>query len=544
LSVASSCSPGVYGSGFATTVADTTDVAVVAGNKILCRVSWWGGSGGNLTGVSGGSLTWTVDEPGPTGTGYRTAIISADAPAGLSSGTTITATFSVSSEARSIRLFQADGLATGTADGTGNLPHQTGTSFSIPVTVGTTGDFVFAVGWIDFSTAGATWTSPAVEVVDWANSDGGGFTTAYKTGVAPGAQTMAGTIGGNDFTGAAAAYKVSAGGGGGGTVDAWTPMRPGFMVGAAFPQFMWAFSAPFSSDSTAAPVAASGTGDLTLSASGVAAATAGGTGSLTFGASGSAAAPAAGTGSLSLSGTGTAQVTAAGTGSLTLSATGTATAPATGTGSITFSATGTAAAQGAASGTGSITLSATGSTTSPAAGTGSITFSATGTATGGGQATGTGSITLSATGAATSPSSGTGAISLSATGTPASRAAGSASLTLSGTGTASLGSGGTGTLTLVGAGTGRAVTVSTASLTLAAAGAIAATAGGTAQLVLSATGTGSGPITADPYPINIAIREERHTATLREATHTATLTAEPTQATLKASASSATIRES
>jgi hypothetical protein len=88
------------------------------------------------------------------------------------------------------------------------------------------------------------------------------------------------------------------------------------------------------------------------------------------------------------------------------------------------------------------------------------------------------------------------------------------------------------------------VTVSTASLTLSAAGAIAATAGGTAQLVLSATGTGSGPITADPYPINVTIREERHTATLREATHTATLTAEPTQATLKASASSATIRES
>jgi hypothetical protein len=206
-----SLSAGVYGSGFATTVADTTTASVTAGNKILCRVSWWGGAGGSLTGVSGGSLTWTIDEAGPTGTTYRTAIISADAPAGLASSTTITATFSVSTEARSIRLVQVDGLATGAADGSGNLPHQTGTSFSIPVTVGTTGDFVFASGWIDFSTAGATWTSPAVEIVDWANSDGGGFTTAYKTGVSAGAQTMAGTIGGNDFTGAAVAYKVSGG---------------------------------------------------------------------------------------------------------------------------------------------------------------------------------------------------------------------------------------------------------------------------------------------------------------------------------------------
>jgi hypothetical protein len=207
-------SPGVYGSGFSTTVADTTTSSVTAGNKIIGFVTWWGGAGFSLSSVSGGSLTWLIDRQN-TGTGYRVAIISADAPAGLASSTAITATFTGSSEARSIRFFQVDGLASNptAVDGTGDLPHQTGSSFSIGVTVGTTGDFVVGAGWVDFNTTGASWTAPATEIgTDWSNVDGGSYSWAYKTGVSAGAQVMAGTNGGNDFTGIAAAYKVAGGG--------------------------------------------------------------------------------------------------------------------------------------------------------------------------------------------------------------------------------------------------------------------------------------------------------------------------------------------
>jgi hypothetical protein len=236
-----SISPGTYGSGFSTTVADTTTSSVTAGNKIIGVVTWWGGAGFSLSSVAGGALTWTIDRQN-TGTGYRMALISADAPSGLASSTAITATFTGSSEARGIRFLQVDGLANNptAADGTADLPHQTGSSFSIAITVGTSGDFVVGAGWVDFNTTGASWTSPATEIgTDWTNVDGGSYSWAYKTGVSSGSQAMAGTNGGNDFTGIAAAYLVSGGGGGGGTVDGSpTPMRPGFMSGTAFPSFM------------------------------------------------------------------------------------------------------------------------------------------------------------------------------------------------------------------------------------------------------------------------------------------------------------------
>lgn len=207
---------GGYAHGFGTTITDTTTSAVTAGNKVIAFVAWWGGAGGALSSVSGGGLSWTIDQQG-SGSSYRCALVSADAPAGMASSTVITATFSVTSEDRQIRMVQVDGLDTTTADGSAFLP-VTGTgSFSIALTVGTTGDFVLGAGWTDGDFTGATWTAPATEIgTDWSNSGGGGsgsYSWAYKTSVSAGAQAMAGTYLGN-FAGVAAAYKVSGGGGG------------------------------------------------------------------------------------------------------------------------------------------------------------------------------------------------------------------------------------------------------------------------------------------------------------------------------------------
>lgn len=221
--IALSASPG-YAHGFGSTIAETTASAVLSANKIVGLVAWWGGAGGDLSSISGGGLTWNIEVQN-TGTSYRFAIISADAPAGMPSSTTVTATFSVTSEDRMIRLFQVDGLATGTADGTGSTATISTSAITINLTVGTTGDFVFAGLWEDNDTApNVSWTAPATKIgSDWSNSAGsgsGGYSAAYKTGVASGAQTMVGTLAGTNKTGAAAAFQVA-----GGAAAARTPAK-------------------------------------------------------------------------------------------------------------------------------------------------------------------------------------------------------------------------------------------------------------------------------------------------------------------------------
>lgn len=499
-----------YDNGFTggTSSTATFTSALTSGSKVIVACAVGANVALSATDSVGNTYT-SVTQRFWANVGSNIAILYAD---NTSSASSVVVTIAHGGGTQTLRagsIQEWTGLATGAPDTFTAGANQTGNTTITDVSMTTTvaGDLIFTIATSDGSTltAGAGFT-----LINFNSSslNGSEFQIQGSAGSITPTFSQAAAVQGII---ASAAFAPS-GGGGATTVDGWTPLRPGFMVGAAFPQFMQVFSAPFSSDGSVT-LAADGTASITLSASGAAAASSSGTGSLSLSATGAATTPATGTGSLTLGGSGTAQATAAGAGSLTLSGAGAATAPAAGTGSITFSATGTATAQGAASGTGSLTLSASGSTSAPAAGTGSITLSATGTATGGGQATGTGSITLSATGATTSPSSGTGAISLTGSGTAASPAAGSGSLTLTGTGTASQGGGGTGTLTLVGAGTGRAVTVSTASLSLSAAGAIAATAGGTAQLVLSAAGTAVNPsavvyniyATADPPQYSAAV---------------------------------------
>ena len=86
------------------TVAFTTNQTVASNGFIVVTVTWINPSGQTLLSVGGGGLTWNIDKQGQTGgTEAPTAIVSAQAPSGLASGTTITATFSASvAGARSI----------------------------------------------------------------------------------------------------------------------------------------------------------------------------------------------------------------------------------------------------------------------------------------------------------------------------------------------------------------------------------------------------------------------------------------------------------
>ena len=74
----------------------TTAAAAAAGSRIIVFMGWID-SAAELTGFSGGGLSWVVDHTETSlTTGYDLAFISADAPSGLASSTNLTATFSPS----------------------------------------------------------------------------------------------------------------------------------------------------------------------------------------------------------------------------------------------------------------------------------------------------------------------------------------------------------------------------------------------------------------------------------------------------------------
>ena len=127
-------------------------------------------------------------------------------------------------------------------------------------------------------------------------------------------------------------------------------------------------------------------------------------------------AAASGSGSLSLSASGTTSQPGAGAGDLTLSGTGAVAADASGAGSLDLSATGGTIAPEAASGAGAIDLAASGAGAASASGTGALDLAASGTALAAGVAAGTGSIDLTGSGSATLAVAGAGTLELTADG--------------------------------------------------------------------------------------------------------------------------------
>lgn len=82
-----------------TTIAVNTSQTIAAGAFIVVCVAWFDPfEAATLSSVSGGSLSWSIDKQGASGVTFdpEEAIASAQAPSGLASGTTITATFSAS----------------------------------------------------------------------------------------------------------------------------------------------------------------------------------------------------------------------------------------------------------------------------------------------------------------------------------------------------------------------------------------------------------------------------------------------------------------
>lgn len=82
-----------------TTISVNTSQTIASGAFIVVCVAWFDPfEVATLSSVSGGSLSWSIDKQGSSGVTFdpEEAIASAQAPSGLASGTTITATLSAS----------------------------------------------------------------------------------------------------------------------------------------------------------------------------------------------------------------------------------------------------------------------------------------------------------------------------------------------------------------------------------------------------------------------------------------------------------------
>jgi hypothetical protein len=207
------------------TVAFTTSVAVPAGDFITLDIGAAYTSGTpTVTGISGGSLTWTIDKQASAAVvGPNVGLVakaSAQAPAGLASGTTITATFSASAAGgRSIAGASFTGVATSSpVDGTppAVASFTATTAWATGSATIAAGSVVTGMAWQATSNFTSAPTSPSLEEYD-INGGAASFsaTGAYRIEASSGSFTVAGTWSGSaSGLALAVAYKAAAGGGG------------------------------------------------------------------------------------------------------------------------------------------------------------------------------------------------------------------------------------------------------------------------------------------------------------------------------------------
>lgn len=201
------------------TIAITTGVNVASNGFIVLAVGWAIASSlPTLSTVTdnGPGLTWTIDRQGAPGTvGAAVAIVSAQAPSGLASGTVITATLSGSAPGARVLLGSSwTGVpASSPVDVAGSIQTITST------TAWTTGNLTVAAGSLivgfaaGLNTDGtSTPTSPSIETHDVTGGAGSyNDTAAYRIESGAGTVAVAGTFStAQTGAGVGVAYKAAA----------------------------------------------------------------------------------------------------------------------------------------------------------------------------------------------------------------------------------------------------------------------------------------------------------------------------------------------
>lgn len=194
---------GAASPGDGTSAAFTTNQIVAANGFIVVCLGFF--TQLTVNSVSGGGLSWTIDAQGWPAGGPAADVVciaSAQAPAGLASGTTITASTSGTMSGPTIGGMSFTGVKTSSpVDGTppavvGVTPAAAG--WATGSYAMTAGSVLVGTSWAETSSATSTPTSPSIESYDSpAGTSGWGATAAYRIEASSGSYTVAGTWGSN-----------------------------------------------------------------------------------------------------------------------------------------------------------------------------------------------------------------------------------------------------------------------------------------------------------------------------------------------------------
>lgn len=161
----------ILGNGPFASIAFNTSDAVAAGGFIVVAGGWFATST-TLSTVAGGSLSWSIDKQGDV-SNSKIWMASAQAPAGLSAGTTITATFGAAVNYPSLGGLSFTGVKTSSpVDGTALGPTQVATAaWSTGNYAVAAGSVICAVNWSEGTVTGNTPTAPSVESGEQISAD-------------------------------------------------------------------------------------------------------------------------------------------------------------------------------------------------------------------------------------------------------------------------------------------------------------------------------------------------------------------------------------
>lgn len=192
-----------------TTDVFTTSASVPSGGKVIFNAIWFGTP--TASSVSGGGLTWSIDKQGKSGS-YGAAIISADAPAGLSSATAITITYSGATDTCMASAYYITGAATASFVDTTGQGNGTSTTLSASMTTTNADDLLATLAFID-GTGINVLPSPGSEVYDVESADGYVSWSGYQVVASTGTYSPGGSwTGSHPWLAVAVAYKASGGG--------------------------------------------------------------------------------------------------------------------------------------------------------------------------------------------------------------------------------------------------------------------------------------------------------------------------------------------
>jgi hypothetical protein len=199
----------IAAAGLSTSIAVNTTAAVPAGGFIVACIGI--NEDLTVTGVSGGGLTWVLDHMAKDASDYATVCIaSAQCPAGLASGTTITANFSGNAQSRYLGMSSFTGVKTSNpVDGT-----PIGTLTMASVQPWSTGNYTIQAGSLivgtSYDVANGPANTPSAGTELWDINDPAGPNSAcaqYRIEASAGAYPLSGSWGSaNDSRVGAVAY--------------------------------------------------------------------------------------------------------------------------------------------------------------------------------------------------------------------------------------------------------------------------------------------------------------------------------------------------